>query len=270
MPKLVYIGGFGQSGSTLVEYLVTANPKAVACGEIVNGFLKRNDCESKCTCGKSRKDCPIWGVFDRSSVRSLTHEGVVLSLLEHIGSKYTMMTDASKTALGSATMPFRLRRRLGSDFYLLHIVRDPRAVCWSTIRWAKNRHNKRWSRRLLRQPFPRCVRTAFGWWIANLSCETFAWLYPSQYLRAHYEDFARSPHALLRTLFSVVLPDDETHFAEVGVYDNRHQLHGNRMRRKKLSFTDVQPDERWKLEMPRIYQRLAGALTFPLRAKYGY
>ena len=38
MAKLVYIGGYGQSGSTLFEYLMTANPDAVACGEIVNGW----------------------------------------------------------------------------------------------------------------------------------------------------------------------------------------------------------------------------------------
>jgi hypothetical protein len=36
--KLVYIGGFGQSGTTLFEFLMTTSPDVVACGEIANGF----------------------------------------------------------------------------------------------------------------------------------------------------------------------------------------------------------------------------------------
>jgi hypothetical protein len=34
MTKLVYIGGFGRSGSTLLEVLMAANPEVVACGQV--------------------------------------------------------------------------------------------------------------------------------------------------------------------------------------------------------------------------------------------
>ena len=67
MTKLVYIGGFGQSGTTLFEYLLTANPDVVACGEIANGFEGRSGRELMCSCGKLTGDCPIWGVFARGS-----------------------------------------------------------------------------------------------------------------------------------------------------------------------------------------------------------
>ena len=67
MTRLVYIGGFGQSGSTLLESLLTANPQVVACGEIANGFEGRTGRELKCSCGELAKDCPVWGAFARGS-----------------------------------------------------------------------------------------------------------------------------------------------------------------------------------------------------------
>jgi hypothetical protein len=123
---------------------------------------------------------------------------------------------------------------------------------------------------VLSKLIPRYLRTLLGWWIANLSCELFAWLYPSQYLRARYEDFAYDPRTALDTLFNVVLPDQLWQLAEIGMSDNRHQLYGNRMRRQRLLFSDVRIDIRWKSEMPRAYRQLIAILTWPLRAKYGY
>jgi hypothetical protein len=39
--KLVYIGGYGHSGSTLLEYLLAASPKVVACGEVASVLRER-------------------------------------------------------------------------------------------------------------------------------------------------------------------------------------------------------------------------------------
>jgi len=280
--KLLYIGGFGQSGSTLLECLITANPVAVACGEIVNGCQKRGQKELKCSCGRLRNDCPIWSTFNQTSATSSPwkHEALVLTLIEHVALKYDLMTDSSKTAWGSITAPFRLKERLGPNLILVHLVRDPRAVCWSAVRLAKLRMAKRrktktrknWSftKRALARPTPRCLRTALGWCIANLSCEVFSWLYPDQYIRLHYETFACSPRTALHTLFEFVSPDRDFQLAEIGVNDNRHQLYGNRMRRQRMLFSDIRPDVCWKSEMPQTYTRLVGALTWPLRSKYGY
>jgi hypothetical protein len=262
---------------------MTANPDVVACGEVVNGcrMHKKGRKELKCSCGRLRNNCPVWSVFNETSATSSlwTHEALVMSLLEHIGSRYAAVSDSSKTAWGSITAPFRLRRRLGPELYLLHLVRDPRAVCWSTMRLVERRKAKRWkikpgsegwSARQLSRPLPRYLRTSFGWWIANASCEVFGWLYPDQYMRIHYEKFACAPQAALQALFKKISPATDFRLAEIGINDNRHQLYGNRMRRHQLRFSDVRPDIGWESEMPRGYRRLVGALTWPLRAKYGY
>ena len=274
MTRLVYIGGFGQSGSTLFESLLTASADVVACGEIANGFEGRTGRELKCSCGKLAKDCPVWGVFARGSNASLNHDALVLALLEHVNGKYAILVDSSKTAWGSIAAPFRLRRLLGPRYFLLHLVRDPRAVCWSAIRLPLIKTRRKTPptpiERALARPVPRCFRTAAGWWVANLACELFGWLYPSQYLRLFYEDIATAPRETLNEVFASAAPDLPGRFAEPEVAGNRHQIYGNRMRRKQLRFADVRRDDGWKSEMAPAYRRLAGALSWPLRARYGY
>jgi hypothetical protein len=272
--KLVYIGGFGQSGTTLFEYLLTASPEALACGEIVNGFRGRSGRELQCSCGKSAKDCPIWGALKRGPNASWSHDALVLTLLAHAEGKYQVLSDSSKTTWGSITAPFRLRRVLGPKFFLLHVVRDPRGVCWSAIRLplAKTVRKSRPSltMQVLSTPIPRCFRTAAGWWVANLSCEFFGWLYPAQYLRLLYEDVACAPRNALSSLFDAVSPNLSSRLTEPGANDNMHQVYGNRMRRQKMLFADVRLDEGWKSEMAPRYRRLAAALSWPLRTRYGY
>jgi hypothetical protein len=140
----------------------------------------------------------------------LNHAALVLTLLEHVKGKYAILCDSSKTAWGSITAPFRLRRLLGQRFFLLHLVRDPRAVSWSAMRLplikTRRKHKPTPIEQALSRPIPRCVRTAAGWWVANLTCELFARLYPGQYLRLSYEDLASSPRETLRALFQAVSP----------------------------------------------------------------
>jgi hypothetical protein len=270
--KLIYIGGFGQSGTTLFEFLLTTNPKLVACGEIVNGFQKSSGEELKCSCGRLSSDCPVWSIFShRPCGRSHTHEARVMTLLEHVAGTYAIMSDSSKTAWGTIISPFRLRRKLGDNLCLVHLVRDPRAVCWSAIRlFKRKKHKKSWTVRLWSTPILRCLRTCLGWWVANLSCEFFGWLYPTQYLRFRYENFASSPHAALCALFDKISPGTAPRLTEIGTNDNRHQIYGNRILRRPLLLSDVRLDDRWRSEMAFGYRYLAGALSWPLRTKYGY
>ena len=51
MSKLVYIGGYGHSGSTLLEYLLAASPEVIACGEVAS-VLREGGRKAKCTCGE--------------------------------------------------------------------------------------------------------------------------------------------------------------------------------------------------------------------------
>ena len=135
MAKLVYIGGYGRSGSTLLEYLLTSNPSLVACGE-VERHLRRFGRRKICTCGRRAKKCSVWGNFQHRSgrLKNWDHKQLTLAMLEYVSSDYAVMVDSSKTSWGSTFTPFRLSRDLGENFLLVHLVRDPRAVAWSTMK----------------------------------------------------------------------------------------------------------------------------------------
>jgi hypothetical protein len=266
MPKLTYIGGYGHSGSTILEYMMTINPEIVAFGEVVNSRNEAN--YRRCTCGRPAKDCSVWGFLfnDHSSNRtSLSHTGIVEVLLERSLEDYAVGVDSSKTAWGTVTMPFRLRRRLREDFLLIHLVRDPRGVCWSNIQRAgrKNQSLSQLTKAL------ECCLTSIGWLVANLSCEAFNLMYPAQYICVRYEDFSQMPEKILIKLFNRLLPSISMLRGSEG-NANRHQLHGNRVRRQLLSISDVKEDIEWKVQMPFAYRWLALRLSAPLRRKYGY
>jgi Sulfotransferase family len=268
--KLVYIGGYGRSGSTLLEYLLAAHPEVVACGEIarhLRSFAKHNTC----SCGKPMQACPVWGEFQRKSGRleGLDHEQLGLALFDHVSDRYEVMVDSSKTAWGSTLMPFRMSKRLGKDFLLIHLVRDPRAVAWSTIRPPRRQRRTR-KRRQHSSPGARSLRTAAGWTIANLACEMFDLLHPDRYLLIRYEDLVREPLKTIGQIFARVTLEPPANFDHLQAPGNRHQLYGNAMRFETLSSSDVKEDAAWKTAMPNDYRWLIGRLCWPLCLRYDY
>jgi hypothetical protein len=263
LTQLIYIGGYGRSGSTLLERLLTADANVVACGEVAR-HLQRLKSTKTCSCGRRMKLCPVWSPFrnKRDSLKDWDHRRLTLAMLNHVSPNFSVMVDSSKTAWGSALMPFRLRQDLRGDFLLIHLVRDPRGVCWSTIRTLRRR--KKRGREL-----GRCLRTIFGWMFANLACEAFGLIHPKQYLRLRYEDVVGAPQRALAPVFGKVALEPSS-LASSGECDNRHQLHGNRMRFKLVSLADLKEDIAWTSKMPQAYRRLTIMLSWPLNARYGY
>jgi hypothetical protein len=262
---LVYIGGYGHSGSTLLEYLLAASPEVVACGEVTS-VLRERGRKAKCTCGRTLQDCPVWGPLQGSPsvLDGWTHARLTLALLERAKeAQAAIMVDSSKTPWRSVAMPFRLGRALGPDFRLLHVVRDPRAVCWSAVRKA----TRRGARPLMAL---RSAAASIGWSIGNLACALFGRLHPEQYLLIRYEDLARSPDQVMQDLFAKLAPGAKWSGEGIGASHNRHQLYGNRMRSQNLSLAEIKEDTAWSRDMPGAYRALVALLTFPLRRRYGY
>ena len=262
--KLVYIGGYGHSGSTLLEYLLAASPDAVACGEVAS-VLRDRDRKGKCTCRRPIRECPVWGPLFASpdTLDGMSHESLSRALAAQDGDAHAILIDSTKTAWRSAAVPFRLAGALGGDLALVHLVRDPRAVAWSGVKKA----GRRGARPLL--PL-RSASAALGWWIANLACEAFGAKYPDRYVRLRYEDLARAPDDQMQGLFVKLVPQSRWSADGIGANDNRHQLYGNRMRAANLSLAGVREDAAWQRDMPRLYRSLVSLLTAPLRWRYGY
>lgn len=262
LTSLIYIGGYGRSGSTLLESLLTIRPDVLACGEVVSCLRTRID--RGCTCGKSRTECRIWGpVYSRpGGPRGMAHAELTLALLKSASGEYDFVVDSSKTAWGALSAPFKLRSALGTRFHLVHIVRDPHGVCWSNAGGTQKRGKAKF-------PLLKHAKTSLGWWVANLSCEIFGRRYPEQYTQVRYDDLARSYKPVLERLFAA-LPAQSPPTSNRAASDNRHQLYGNHNRYKEFSPDSVHEDVRWRTKMPVVQKVLVGALTWPLRLRYGY
>lgn len=268
MTKVIYVGGYGHSGSTLLESLMAGSPAILACGEVVSALRERhmNKKNKPCSCGRAAKDCPVWG-FLFSSDAGWDHAQLLDALRQRAEGEYAAIVDSSKTAWGQFTMPFRLRRRFGSDFTLVHLVRQPIGSCWSVLRKKAKAKGETPVASLYAL---RCGWTVFAWSVANMSCELFGRFYPRQYTRLRYEDLVRDPVETLSLLFQRVMPGSSWSFVEASSRDNRHQLQGNSIRHRQLTIEDVKEDVKWKSEMPPQQLRMVQALSFLLRRRYGY
>ncbi len=66
---LVYIGGSGRSGSTLLDLLLNNNPYVQSTGEIhrLNHYARENT--EACTCGEPVASCPFWLEVEQEFIR---------------------------------------------------------------------------------------------------------------------------------------------------------------------------------------------------------
>jgi hypothetical protein len=156
----------------------------------------------------------------------------------------------------------------GVDQYVLHVVRDPRAVVHSWRRpkafTAAGTTRTMGTRRL-----PSTVRR----WIENcLSTEMLRRRVPAKrWLRIRYEDFARNPRAVVDQILSLLgepgpAPFESDDTVRLG---GNHIVAGNPSRFTTGSVT-IRTDEEWKTRMPRGDQLLIELATKPLMLRYGY
>lgn len=168
--RLVFVGGIGRSGSTLIERLLGELPGACSIGEIVHLWRRSLVDNEPCGCGVPFATCDFWqeigreafGGWHRLDARQVlalkasidrtrfvphllrSHPPAVLAerlarytdLYDRLYaavarvSGCTVLVDASKHASLAAC----LRHRYGSQMQVVHVVRDPRAVAYS---WGK-------------------------------------------------------------------------------------------------------------------------------------
>ena len=154
------------------------------------------------------------------------------------------------------------------DHYVLHIVRDPRAVVHSWRR-AKSFTTQGTTRTMGTRSLPSTVRR----WISNaISAEALRRRIPApRWLHIRYEDFAAEPRAVVQSILSFLGENAETPFTDdhtVLLHPN-HIVAGNPSRFTTGSVT-IRADEEWRRSMARRDQRLVELLTMPLMLKYGY
>jgi hypothetical protein len=154
------------------------------------------------------------------------------------------------------------------DHYVLHLVRDPRAVVHSWRR-AKTFSVDGQTRTMGTRSLPSTVRR----WVDNcLSAEVLRRRLPrDRWLFLSYEDFARDPQPAADSIMSLVGESGHPPFQDrdtVLLHPN-HIVAGNPSRFVTGSVT-IRPDDEWRSSMARRDQRLVELATLPLMLRYGY
>jgi hypothetical protein len=305
MSTVLFIGGLGRSGSTLLDRMLGRLDDVWSVGELVHLWERGLKENNRCGCGERFRDCPFWGrvgevafggwdTLDVEEVLALKGSvdrnryvplmilpalspayrarlGRYLELLERLYaavrevSGRPLVVDASK----HASHAFLVRRMRGVDLRLVHLVRDSRGVAFS---WTKRMRRAEVvsGDALMATDTP--LRMSARYLGYNLLFHLLA-LTGVRGILLRYESLVRDPAAeLVRVLALASRPPA----AELGFVGDgwvelgpSHALAGNPMRFRS-GRVPLRVDEEWRGQLRRRHRVLTSVSTWPLLLAYGY
>jgi hypothetical protein len=306
--RVLYLGGLGRSGTTLVERVLAELPHVCALGEVVHLWRRDVRDDERCGCGSRFSGCDFWrvvgraafGGWDRVDVdRVLALQAAVertrhiprlaagrLSaawggqLIEYAG-YYTAVYRAAAQVTGARVLVDSSKhsalahclRWAGSDARLdlrvAHVVRDARGVAYS---WTKtvSRPETDGAQEMTRYS---PARSAVLWDAHNAAFDLLARC-GVPVLRVRYEDFLADPRRAVRELAAFAGLDVAAN--PLRFLGDRHAdlRHGHSAAGNPMRFTagrvPLRADDAWRTALLPGQRRLVGAVCAPLLRRYGY
>lgn len=299
--NVVFIGGSGRSGTTLLARMVGQVPGYVAVGEVREIWRDRVGQNRLCGCGQVFDQCSFWqqvgqeafggwSNIDRAATEAevgrLSWLGAFSSMrpgrsvqlgspkvAEVLGRLYAAIgavADGATIVDTSKGPPYgvALSAVPGIGFRAIHIVRDSRGVANS---WLKEVPRPYSPGRLLRTHKLSAVAST-RWLAHNSEMELLGARVPMA--RVRYEHLAAQPRAevqrVLRELRAAPHPEDlaflENGAATLGA---NHTVAGNPNRLETGSIP-VAVDEAWRGNLGLVQRLQVTAMTWPMLLRYGY
>jgi hypothetical protein len=227
--RVLYVGGLGRSGSTLIERLIGQLPGVCAVGELVHLWERGVTDDERCGCGEPFSQCPFWQLVGKAAfggwdeidvsrvaalraqvdrnrfIPALARRHVrpgMRRLLTEYTSYYAQLYAAVAQVSGCdlvvdsskhASLAYCLRWQPDVDLRVLHLVRDPRAVAYSWSRQVRRPDTDRPSYMTRYSPATAAmqwnIQNAAFGLLARTGCPT---------MRLRYEDFTAEPELTLR------------------------------------------------------------------------
>ncbi len=302
--KVLYVAGLGRSGSTLLGNILGQVEGFVPVGEVRSIWEYGLILNKVCGCGALFDDCEMWrpvmneafGDMTRLDPRRMIRlregwartkhiplmlvppgrrlvERRLAEYLDALGKLYRAIqtTTGSRVIVDTSKFPsygFALGMAPSVDLYVVHLVRDPRAVAYSWLR--KRLHPDPENPEYMPRRSP--AATSLRWTARNLATEALWRRSPERYLLLRYEDFVAEPRKTLGHVLELVkeetarLPHTAEREVKLGV---NHNVWGNPSR-LRTGTVKIRPDREWISSMKPGDRRLVTSLTFPLLVRYGY
>ncbi len=301
---LLFVGGLGRSGSTLLDRLLGAVDGYFAFGELVHLWQRGLVDNERCGCGVPFDECPVWtrvgqvafggwDAVDAQEMLSLQHavdrhrhvpqlllrggDGsawaaeltTYTSVLSRLYSAVQEVTGA-RVLVDSTKHPstaFLLRHVESVDVRLVHLVRDSRGIAHSWSRTVRRPESTNGESYMTRWPPQRIAAQYMSY---NPLLHGLAHRVPSVLVR--YEDVVASPETQLRRILALT-GDADTPLpfldGSTARLEDNHNVGGNPMRFRRGEIT-LDEDDEWRTEMNPTHRRMVTTLTAPLLVRYGY
>jgi hypothetical protein len=305
---VLYIGGHGRSGSTILAQTLGRIPGFVYVGELWQVWYRGLRENERCGCGQPFYSCEFWravgdeafGGWDNVDVdkmvafrpylkgsRSASHFALAAktgirtrtmnTLLEEFGPALERLHRAIQRVSGAGVIVDSSKRLYYAvvlsllpfvDLRVVHLVRDSRAVAYS---WARSKESPAVvGGRLMPRMTP--AQASRDWSVRNYSYSFLSGF--ARLSRLRYEDFVNDPTLYLGDTLVRLGFDDEA--GSLSIVRGReislsvdHTVSGNPSRFRTGNI-ELRPDEEWKVKMSGANKRVVTALTAPLLLRYGY
>jgi hypothetical protein len=304
---VLYLGGMGRSGSTLLDRLLGEISGFCPVGELVFLWSRGLIDGERCGCGEPLGDCAFWsrvgkeafGGWDSIDARetealrqhvdrnrfipwmlapwaaprawreSFTRYAGVLGRLYH-GVATASGAEVVVDSSKHASTAALLRRTPGVDLRIAHLVRDPRGVAHSWSRIVERPDVVHGAGEMARLG---TRRAAARWGSTNLLFEVLRVAeHARPSMRLRYEDVVVDPVRQLSRLLALAgeaAPEPGVVRGHHAELRTQHSVSGNPLR-FHAGPIEISADERWRSAMSRRDRWTVTALTAPLWPLYGY
>jgi hypothetical protein len=298
--RVLFLGGLGRSGTTLVERMVGELPGVIALGEVVHLWQRGLREGDRCGCGEPFAGCEFWrqvgaaafGGWHRVDVERIRYLRRRVERTRHIpalatGGRtalvgeyvdyYRRLYAAAAATAGAQVVVDSSKHsalawclsRCQLDLRVVHVVRDPRAVAYS---WTKRRLRPESSAGAEMTRYSP-ARSALLWNAHNAALGLLGRC-GTPVARVRYEEFLAQPRQRLREIARVAgleVSDPDLEFLDRDTVRLRvgHSVAGNPMR-FTTGTVPLRRDEAWRRALPPRQRGLVGTLCAPWLAGYGY